>query len=104
MRHVGEGGIRRSGRGHPERRFGTDGYLFLSETCLLSTAAFFFAAALLALACFCEDFFCVDFGDLSPITLFFFCELTHLRHDSFSEGIITMIAGSVIVNAGGKII
>ena len=73
MRLVGEGGIRRSGRGHPERRFGTDGYLFLSETCLLSTAAFFFAAALLALACFCEDFFCVDFGDLSPITLILFC-------------------------------
>jgi hypothetical protein len=95
----GEGGlIRHSGRWHPERRSVTDGYLFLSETCLLSTAAFFFAATLLALACFCPAFFCVDFGDLSPITLIRFCRLTCLRHVSFSVGGIIILGEAPVVN------
>lgn len=53
-----------------ERRREPDGYLFLPAACLAATVAFFEAAALLALVCFWEDFFCVAFGDLSPITLF----------------------------------
>lgn len=44
-------------------------YRFLPAACFADTAAFLAAAALLAFACFCEDFFCVDFGDLSPISL-----------------------------------
>lgn len=48
-------------------------YFFLPAACLPTTAAFFFAATLLVLACFCVDFFCVDFGDLSPITLNLLC-------------------------------
>lgn len=44
-----------------------NGYFFLPAACLLATAAVFLVAALLALACFCVDFFWLDFGDLSPI-------------------------------------
>ncbi len=32
-------------------------YLFLPASCLAAAACFFFWSALLALACFCEDFF-----------------------------------------------
>jgi len=56
----------------PGETAGGNAYLFL-PACLLARAAFFCCAALLALVCFCEDFFCVDFGDLSPIILIFFC-------------------------------
>jgi hypothetical protein len=70
----------------------------------VATACFFFWSALLALDCFCVDFFWFDFGDLSPITFIFFCGLTHLRHDSFSEGTPIVLAGAVIVNDGRKII
>jgi hypothetical protein len=42
--------------------------------------------ALLNLASFWDDFFCFDFGELSPITFILFCGLTHLRHGIFSGG------------------
>jgi hypothetical protein len=53
-----------------EKQQATDGYFFLAAD-LAATAALFFWLALLALDCFCEDFFWFDFGDLSPIILFF---------------------------------
>jgi len=48
-----------------EKQQATDGYFFLA-----AAAALFFWLALLALDCFCDDFFWLDFGDLSPIILF----------------------------------
>ena len=54
---------------------------FLFPACLALTASCFFRAALSAWALCCLDFFCVDFGDLSPIILLLFCVLTGLRHD-----------------------
>ena len=83
---------------------GADGYFFLSAASLAAPACFFFCSALLALACFCVDFFWFDFGDLSPIISIFFCVLTHLRHVSFSEGTTIMLAGAVIVNDGCEFI
>jgi len=87
---------------HQERQLQVAGYLLLPAACLAATACFFFWSALLALACFCEDFFWFDFGDLSPIILFFL-RLTHLRHVIFSEGTHILLAGLVIVNSGRKI-
>ena len=81
-----------------------DGYFFLVAAAFASEACFFFSSALLVLDCFWFDFFWLDFGDLSPINVLIGCELTHLRHDSFSEGRSNMVAGAVIVNDGGKII
>lgn len=46
------GETRLSRRWHQERRVGTADYFFLPATCLATTAAFFFATALLALDCF----------------------------------------------------
>ena len=43
-------------------------YFFLAVD-LAATAAVFFWLALLALAVFCDVFFWLDFGDLSPIIL-----------------------------------
>ena len=80
-------------RDSTERTF----YFFL-PACLAATAALFFWLALLALVCFWWDFFWLDFGDLSPIILTFFCVLTHLRHVSFSEGIVIVLARWVNVN------
>jgi hypothetical protein len=71
---------------------------------LASAADFFFWSALLTLACFCEDFFWLDFGDLSPITFIFFCGLTRLRHDSFTAGKAIVLAGVAIVNDGREFI
>jgi hypothetical protein len=85
---------------HQERQQSAAGYFFLSADCLSATAFFFFWSALLALTCFCEDFFWFDFGDLSPIILTFFCGLIHLRHVSFSEGISIVLVGAVNVNDG----
>jgi hypothetical protein len=48
-----------------------NGYFFFAAADLAARAALFCALALLALDCFCEDFFWLDFGDLSPIILFF---------------------------------
>ena len=77
-----------------------DGYRFLMAACLAVSACFFFWLALLAIACFWEDFFWFDFGDLSPIILMIFCGLTGLRHICFSAGKGIMLAGAVIVNDG----
>jgi hypothetical protein len=60
--------------------------------------------ALLVLTCFCEDFFWLDFGDLSPITFISFCGLTCLRHESFSAGKSIVLAGLVIVNDGREFV
>ena len=62
-------------------------------------ACFLIWSALLALACFCVDFFWFDFGDLSPITLMAFCELTPLRHVSFPAGKTTLPAEVAGVNS-----
>ena len=49
------------------------GYFFLLFAADLAASACFFCwSALLALVCFCEDFFWFDFGDLSPMSLIFF--------------------------------
>jgi hypothetical protein len=64
----------------------TDSAYFFLAADLAATAALFFFDALLALTCFCVDFFWFDFGDLSPIC-FYFYGLTRLRHVSFSAGI-----------------
>jgi hypothetical protein len=69
-----------------------------------AAACCFFWSALLTLDCFCEDFFWLDFGDLSPMILIFFNGLTHLRYDSFPEGKTIMLTGAVIVNADRKFI
>jgi len=42
-------------------------YFFLPAACLLATAAFFLATALLTADFFWPDFFWLAFGDLSPI-------------------------------------
>jgi len=55
---------------------------------------------LLALACFCADFFWFDFGDRSPMVLSFFYGLTRLRHVSFSEGTVILLATVRFVNEG----
>lgn len=80
------------------------GYFFLAAADLAATAALFFWSALLVLACFCEDFFWLDFGDLSPMILFFNLRIDCLRHFIFSEGIAIVCAGGGIVNGGRKII
>ena len=69
-----------------EQMHARDGQFFLPAACLAATACFFFWSALLAMACFCVDFFWFDFGDLSPIIVIVFCALTPLRHVSFAEG------------------
>jgi hypothetical protein len=43
--------------------------------CLAAIACFLASAALLALTCFCVDFFWFAFGDLSPMILFWFLRL-----------------------------
>ena len=89
---------------HRERQQGTMGYFFLPAADLAAAAALFFWSALLTLDCFCEDFFWLDFGDLSPMILFFFCGLTCRRHLIFSDGDGRVLDGVVIVNGGRKII
>jgi len=51
-----------------------------------------------------EKSFWLDFGDLSPMILFFFRGLTYLRHFIFSGGTRIMGAQVVIVNGGSKLI
>jgi hypothetical protein len=80
-----------------------NGYFFFAAADLAARAALFCALALLALDCFCEDFFWLDFGDLSPIILFF-RGLTGLRNFSFSEGKGIMRATALIVNSRCEII
>ena len=60
-------GVRPGGPG-PERPV-RGGYFFLAAADLAATAAFLEASALLALDCFCEDFFWFAFGDLSPMVI-----------------------------------
>ena len=60
-------GVRPVGPG-PERPV-RGGYFFLAAADLAATAAFLEASALLALDCFCEDFFWFAFGDLSPMVI-----------------------------------
>ena len=60
-------GVRPGGPG-PERPV-RGGYFFLPAADLAAAAAFLEASALLALDCFCEDFFWFAFGDLSPMVI-----------------------------------
>ena len=73
-------------------------YFFLPAACFATTACFFFWSALLAMACFCDDFFWLDFGDLSPITMILLCWLTCRRHISFAAGRRIIRAGAPFVN------
>ena len=66
---------------------------------LAAMASFLIWSALLALDCFCEDFFWLDFGDLSPMILFFFYRVDCLRHVIFSAGGGIVRALAVNVNA-----
>ncbi len=50
-------------------------YFFLPAADLAAIAALFFFVALLALDCFCVDFFWLDLGDLSPIIFTFFTQV-----------------------------
>jgi hypothetical protein len=75
-------------------------YFFLPAADWAATAALFFWFALLVLACFCEDFFWLDFGDLSPIIFSFGCWSTRLRHGIFSEGNHIVLARAAFVNGG----
>ncbi|MFM2082976.1 MAG: hypothetical protein RL380_1667, partial [Verrucomicrobiota bacterium] len=68
--------------GQPERQPWANDYFFLAAD-LAATAALFLFLALLTLAFFCVDFFWLDFGDLSPMVLIFFCGLTRRRHEKF---------------------
>lgn len=77
-------------------------YFFFPPACLAAAACFFLCSALVALACFCVDFFWFDFGDLSPMVFNFLLQLTHLRHVSFSGGKAILPAKAVDVNDGGK--
>jgi hypothetical protein len=54
---------------HQEKQQATNGYFFLGAD--VAAAALFFWLSAPALDCFCEDFFWLAFGDLSPIILFF---------------------------------
>ena len=50
-------------------------YFFRMEDCCAAAAAFFCWSLLFDFACFCEFFFCVDLGDLSPILDFVLLQL-----------------------------
>lgn len=71
-RGAGKAGKRKGASGRfdadPERPVRGD-YFFLPAADLAATAAFFEASALLAFDCFCEDFFWLAFGDLSPMVI-----------------------------------
>ena len=88
---------------HQERQPGATGYFFLPAADLAVAAALFCWLALLTLTCFWEDFFWLDFGDLSPMILFFFNGLTRLRHFIFSGGAGIVRVRAVIVNDGRKL-
>ena len=46
-------------------------FFFFAAAVFAARACCFCLSALLWSACFCEDFFWLDFGDLSPMVLFF---------------------------------
>lgn len=50
-----------------------DHFFLVFAPALAAAACFFARSALLSLVCFWEDFFWFDFGDLSPMSLIFFC-------------------------------
>lgn len=77
-------------------------YFFLG-VCLAAVACFFFWSALLTADCFCVDFFWFDFGDLSPMCLTFFSELTRRRNRCFPAGVGTLLAATWIVNDGAAL-
>ena len=76
------------------------GYFFLVLACLAAMACCFCLSALLAWDVFCEDFFWFAFGDLSPMCLTFFSELTALRNRCFPAEAGTLLAARWIVNDG----
>lgn len=75
-------------------------YRFLPTAVLAAIACFFFWSALLAAACFCEDFFWLDFGDLSPMGFVWFCDLPAGRNVSFSVRVRTVSSVEMAVNVG----
>lgn len=77
-------------------------YRFFRAAVLAAAACFFCCSALLALDCFCEDFFWVALGDLSPMGWPFNCALTGLRNLCFPAvgGSLRMAEGNV--NDGRK--
>ena len=78
-------------------------YFFFPAADLAAAAALFCALTLLALDCFWEDFFWLDFGDLSPIILYW-CRLTGRRNFSFSAGSCILLALAGFVNNRCEII
>ena len=79
-------------------------YRFLAAADLAAMASFLIWSALLALDCFCEDFFWLDFGDLSPMIFLIRYGIDCLGHVIFSAGRCIVLADAAIVNAGWVII
>jgi hypothetical protein len=91
--------------GDPSRR-GRDGsprrcdYFILAAAalafvaCWAVTSCCFLLLAASALDCFCVAFFCVDFGDLSPMGEFLSIGLSHLRNVRFSANVTHYLRGS----------
>lgn len=69
------------------------GYFFLFAAAFAFVAccevinAFFFWFALSFFDCFCDAFFCTDFGDLSPMVGMLWIELPHPRNVCFPDGV-----------------
>ncbi len=66
-------------------------------------AVFFFWLALLVLASFWDDFFCFDFGELSPITFNVVALLTRRRHGIFSASRLIVLTGLMVVNGEAEL-
>ena len=66
-------------------------------------AVFFFRLALLAFASFWDDFFCFDFGELSPITFIVAWLLTRRRHGIFSASRLIVLTCLMVVNGEAKL-
>jgi hypothetical protein len=60
---------------------------FALVACCDEISACFFLSASVDFDCFCDAFFCTDFGDLSPMMGIPFVELPHLRNVRFSDGV-----------------
>jgi hypothetical protein len=56
------------------------------------------SATVLALDCFCVDFFWFDLGDLSPIILLFFISIDSLWHEQFLHRHLIVTFAAPFVN------
>ena len=62
-----DGTLRRSAAHSTQYRTFIQATYYFFVTCLAASASFFFCWTASVLDCFCADFFCVAFGDLSPM-------------------------------------